>query len=84
MKQNAVYMKLSRLSGEEFDREFIDSMVKDHQQDIALYQQESQHSGPAADYAKQSLPKLREHLKMAEDLERGKQVAGGLHSPKMR
>jgi putative membrane protein len=76
LKQEAVYKKLSMLSGEHFDREFIKSMVKDHQEDIAKYQQEAQQSGPAADYAKKTLPKLREHLKMAEKLERSTQVAG--------
>jgi putative membrane protein len=72
MKQKAVYTKLSALSGDKFDREFAKSMVKDHQEDIAKYQKEAQQSGPAADYAKATLPKLREHLKMARDL----QVAG--------
>lgn len=76
MKQEATYKKLSMLSGEHFDREFIKDMVKDHQEDIAKYQQEAQQSGPAADYAKKTLPKLREHLKMAEKLERNEKVAG--------
>jgi putative membrane protein len=75
LKQKAVYEKLALLSGDHFDREFIKSMVKDHKEDIAKYQQEIRQGGPAADYAKQTLPKLREHLKMAEDLERGEQVA---------
>jgi len=76
MKQKAVYAKLSALSGDKFDREFIKSMVKDHQEDIAKYQKEAQKVGPAADYAKATLPKLREHLKMAQDLEHNAHVAG--------
>ena len=75
MKQQAVYAKLAALSGETFDRQFVKSMVKDHQEDIAKYQQEIRQGGPAADYAKETLPKLREHLKMAEDLEHGQHVA---------
>lgn len=82
-KQQAVYQKLSALSGEQFDHQFIKSMVKDHKEDIAKYQQEAKRSGPAADYAKQTLPKLREHLKMAEDLQRS-QIAGAAQSSKMR
>ena len=82
MKQTAVYTKLSALSGEHFDRQFIKDMVKDHQEDIAKYQKEAGRSGPAADYAKQTLPKLREHLKMAQDLEKGEHVASASHSPK--
>jgi putative membrane protein len=68
MKQKAVYTKLAALSGKQFDREFAKSMVKDHKEDIAKYQKEASQSGPAADYAKQTLPKLRDHLKMAEAL----------------
>ena len=77
LKQKAVYEKLSRLSGAQFDREFTKSMVKDHQDDIAKYQKESQLNGAAADYAKETLPKLHEHLKMAEELEQSTKVASG-------
>jgi putative membrane protein len=77
LKQKAVYEKLSHLSGAKFDREFTKDMVKDHQEDIAKYQKESQLSGAAADYAKQTLPKLHEHLKMAEELEQSTKVGSG-------
>lgn len=77
LKQKAVYDKLSHLSGARFDREFTKSMVKDHQEDIAKYQKESQLTGAAADYAKQTLPKLHDHLKMAEELEQSTKVASG-------
>ena len=77
LKQKAVYDRLSRLSGAQFDREFTKSMVKDHQEDIAKYQKESQLNGAAADYAKQTLPKLHQHLKMAEELHQSTKVASG-------
>ncbi len=77
LKQRSVYEKLSRLSGPKFDREFTKSMVKDHQEDIAKYQKESQSTDAASDYAKQTLPKLHEHLKMAEELEQSTKVASG-------
>jgi putative membrane protein len=75
MKQRAVAQKLATLSGAKFDKEFADSMVKDHNEDIAKYQQEAQLSGPAGDYAKATLPKLHEHLKMAENLQSAMHVA---------
>lgn len=84
VKQNALYAKLSVLSGETFDQQFIKSMVKDHEEDIAQYEQEARHGGPAADYAKQTLPKLRAHLKMAEDLQRGKPVAQAAQDSKTK
>ena len=77
LKQKALYDKLSGLSGAKFDREFTQSMVKDHQEDIAKYQKESQLTNAASDYAKQTLPKLHEHLKMAEELEQSAKVASG-------
>lgn len=77
LRQKSVYDKLSHLSGARFDREFAKSMVKDHQEDIAKYQKESQITGAAADYAKQTLPKLHDHLKMAEELEQSTKVASG-------
>lgn len=84
IKQTAVYNKLARLSGEQFDREFVNSMVKDHKEDISKYEQESRQSGPAAEYAKKTLPKLHEHLKMADDLEEGTRMTGGSQSSKMK
>jgi len=77
LKQKEVYDKLARLSGAKFDREFTESMVKDHQEDIAKYQKEAQLTSAAGDYAKQTLPKLHEHLKMAEELEQSIKVASG-------
>lgn len=75
MKQTQVYDKLAKLSGEKFDQQFIKAMVKDHKEDIAKYERESNESGPAADYAKQTLPALKSHLKMAEDLAGTEHVA---------
>ena len=77
LKQKAVYDRLSQLSGTKFDREFIKSMVKDHQEDIARYQKESRLTGAASDYAKQTLPKLHAHLKTAEELQQSLKVASG-------
>jgi len=84
MKQTVVYDKLSGLSGESFDRQFIKDMVKDHKEDVARYEKESHKTGPAADYAKQTLPKLRAHLKMAEDLQSSEHVASASQSSKMK
>lgn len=66
--QKATYEKLSRLSGTQFDRRFARKMVQDHKKDIKAFQQESRKSGPAADFAKQTLPTLQAHLKIAKSL----------------
>jgi putative membrane protein len=52
-----------------FDSEARRIAIEDHQKDIALYEAEaSKGSGPAADYARQTLPVLQRHLQMAEAL----------------
>jgi putative membrane protein len=67
-EQKAMYDKLSKLSGSQFDRQFAQAMVEDHQKDVMKFQQESQGSGPVVDFAKETLPTLREHLQIAQSL----------------
>jgi len=70
--------KLSRLSGPEFDRAFMVGQVKDHVVTIALFEKEAK-GGMDEDlraWAKKTLPHLREHLKMAQEVS-GKVKAGG-------
>jgi putative membrane protein len=75
-KQKALYKKLSALSGEQFDRQFIKSMVKDHEEDIAKYEKESNSgTGAAAEYAKAILPDLHKHLETAQHLQQQERTA---------
>jgi putative membrane protein len=71
-KHQAQYDRLSKLPADRFDREFIDEMVADHQQDIAKYEKQAGKGTDAAStYAKETLPRLREHLQMAQKLQDG-------------
>jgi putative membrane protein len=65
-----VYSKLSQLSGDEFDRAYARDMVKDHQQDIAEFQQEAANGqdGAIKNFASETLPTLQDHLKMARQM----------------
>lgn len=68
--------RISKLSGAEFDRAFMDQMVTDHQKVVAEFEHVSK-GGKDADvksFASTMLPKLQEHLRMARDLDR--QVGG--------
>jgi putative membrane protein len=56
--------QLSRLSGEEFDRIFIDTIVKEHRQAIRLLEQLTDQYGMQT--ARQLLPALWQHLQEAE------------------
>lgn len=69
-KQKADYQKLSKLSGEAFDRQFAKHMVADHKKDIAEYRKEARANDPAAGYASETLPTLQKHLELAQSLDR--------------
>jgi putative membrane protein len=69
--------KLSRLSGEEFDREFMKCQVDAHQEAVKLFEEQSQ-GGRDADlkaWAATTLPTLREHLRMAQQVS-GREATG--------
>jgi len=69
-KQKAKKERLSKLSGDEFDRAYMSDILKDHRTGIAAFEQESD-SGTDSDikkFASQALPTLREHLKQAESV----------------
>lgn len=62
--------KLSKLSGEQFDKAYAKNMVKDHRKDVAEFQAEAQNGMDPniKQFAATTLPVLQEHLKMAEDM----------------
>src|SRR5919202_1926811 len=56
-KQKADYDRLSKLSGDKFDREFASHMVADHKKDIKEFQTEAKKSGDKpAGFANETLP----------------------------
>lgn len=66
----AVRDRLMALQGTDFDRAYMQDMVKDHTQDVAEFEKASQ---TAADqdvrsWAAAKLPMLREHLALARDV----------------
>jgi len=68
--QMAEKKKLEKLSGTQFDKAYMDAMLKDHKKDVADFQRESQ-SGKDPDlksFASQTLPTLQEHLKQAQSV----------------
>jgi putative membrane protein len=63
-------MPLASKSGAEFDREFAQTAVEDHEKDIAEFEKEAR-SGSDPDvknWAQQTLPTLRAHLAAAQAL----------------
>jgi putative membrane protein len=75
-KQKSTFDKLTKLRGDEFDREYMSSMVDDHREDIQKFQKEAD-NGKDSDvkkFAKDHLPILKKHLELAEQTQ--KQVSG--------
>lgn len=67
-KDQAVYDRLNKLSGAQFDRQFAQAMVRDHREDIVAFLKEAKKSGATANFAKETLPTLRKHLQIARQL----------------
>ena len=68
-KDKALRDRLSKLSGESFDRAYMQAMVADHRVDVNEFKKEST-TGADPDvkaFASKTLPTLEDHLKMAQD-----------------
>ncbi len=76
-KDKAEESRLERLSGAEFDRAYVQSMVRDHEKDVAEFSKESKAGRDAAvkDWASKTLPQLQSHLEHAQSLA-GSSAAG--------
>ena len=59
--------KLAKLSGPDFDREYMRMMLKDHKEDVEDFrkQAKSKHPNDVNAFAAKTLPTLEEHLAMA-------------------
>jgi putative membrane protein len=62
------YEKLSKLSGDAFDKEFIDAMIKDHEKDVAEFEIHAKANHAASMEAQHQLPTLKLHLEAAKSL----------------
>jgi putative membrane protein len=61
--------RLSSLSGREFDRAYLEMMVMDHEKAVADFEAEANSGSDRQlrSFARQTLPTLRMHLRMARD-----------------
>ena len=67
--QKSMMDKLSKLSGAEFDKEYMSDMVKDHEADAKEFENQA-NKGTDADikaFAAKTLPMVQRHLQMARD-----------------
>ncbi|HUP96452.1 MAG TPA: DUF4142 domain-containing protein [Usitatibacter sp.] len=63
--------RMSKLSGEQFDREYMKHMVKDHKEDVKDFEKQSKGAKDSdiKGFAGKTLPTLQEHLRMAQTTE---------------
>jgi putative membrane protein len=75
--QQSQYAQLQKLSGSQFDHQYIQGQVQGHQMMISLFEKQESAGGSRAlkTYARQTLPLLRAHLQEAEILSKNMGVA---------
>jgi putative membrane protein len=83
-KHKSTVDKLAKLSGADFDRQYMRAMVDDHKEDVSKFDKESKNAKDpdVKQFASKTLPTLREHLKMAEETD--KQVRTASSSSKAK
>ncbi|WP_414517738.1 DUF4142 domain-containing protein [Nostoc sp. PCC 9305] len=69
-KNKQVLQSLSKLSGANFDRQYLNQMLQDHEKDVSAFQTEAeQGQDPEVKaFAGQTLPILQEHLQQVRSL----------------
>ena len=76
-QDQALYDRLSKLSGDEFDRTYMRHMVTDHQKDVAEFKKASTSASDSSvkQFATDTLPVLQKHLQDAQSIT--KKIGGG-------
>lgn len=69
-KDKALQMKLSGLSGDDFDKAYIKAMVQDHQKDLSEFKKEASSGNDTSikDAASQGAQVISEHLQMVQQM----------------
>jgi len=73
MKHKEMTSKLGKMDGKDFDKAYTQEMIKDHEEDVALFKKEAK-DGKNPDlkmFAQQTLPTLQEHLEMIRKISTG-------------
>jgi putative membrane protein len=67
----AMLDKVKGMSGDEFDKQWVKMIVKDHKKDVNEFQKETTRSmdSDVRSFASATLPTLQEHLRQAQELE---------------
>ncbi len=68
-KHKATVDRLSKLSGDAFDKAYMKEMLSDHRHDVSAFKRESSSAkdSDVKQFASKTLPTLEDHLKLAEN-----------------
>jgi putative membrane protein len=68
--QKSMMEDLSKLSGAEFDKKYVEAMVEDHETDVELFEDNTDNSdADIKAFATKTLPTLKSHLQMIKDIQ---------------
>jgi len=84
VKDKATKARLSKLSGEQFDKAYMANMVRDHKKDVAEFKRETESAKDpdVKNFATSTLPTLEDHLKQAQSLAPAKSERSSAQMPK--
>lgn len=70
-KEDRAYRRLNKASGSDFDREFVERMVDDHEKDIKLFEKAAKNAKDPEirQFASSTLDHLRQHLTQVQQLQ---------------
>ena len=77
-KHKQAMSRLEKVSGQEFDKKFMDTVVKEHKDDIKDFKKQAEKGKDAEikEWAQKTLPALEKHLEMAQQVQQ-KVAQGG-------
>ena len=83
-KDKATKARLSKLSGDQFDKAYMSNMVRDHKKDVSEFKRETESAKDpdVKNFATSVLPTLEDHLKQAQSLAPGKSERSSAQMPK--
>jgi putative membrane protein len=72
--------RLSKLSGSEFDHEYMEAMVKDHKEDVEKFERAAKEAkdSDVKQFAAKTLPVLKDHLELAQTTQQQLGKAGNM------
>jgi putative membrane protein len=69
--------RLNTIEADDFDEDYMKAMVDDHEKDVAAFKQASlTNEGAVAQFAKDTLPTLEQHLAMARQVDQQVSMGG--------